>query len=849
MKRIFIPIIIATLTIVGCNRADFSDIESGVTIQLADYRAESYKNVKYNLRFDIPKSIDDKIEAVLNVEYNMINKGDIILDFKSDSSSVKSVKCNNLDVDYRFVNNHIIIDEQYANKGSNSVNITFVAGDMSLNRNKDYMYTLFVPDRASTAFPCFDQPDIKANFNLELNVPKSWRAVSNAPLDTIVDNGKKDMYHFKETRKMSTYLFSFVVGEFDTLNMRCGDRDVVLYHRVKDNDKLVSNVQEICRLITESVNYIEDYTTVPYPFQKYDLVAIPSFQYGGMEHPGNIYYRESKIFLNNNATQKEEMARANLIAHETAHIWFGDLVTMKWFNEVWLKEVFANFIADKITRQAFPMINFRLNFLLSHFPKSYSEDRTKGANPVTTPLDNLNNAGSVYGNIIYHKAPIIMQQLEFLIGYDLFRDGVQEYVKQYSFGNATFNDLIEILDERSLDNLVKWSDSWVYRAGMPEIDISTSPSDSVVKVSLIGDYKKKHMWPQSMKFSFLNVNYPDTLVFFSGKEVSVPVKLSNCQVCLPNSDGIAYGYFKLDSCALAYLCDNVYKTRDDLQRSVMWLDIWENYLNGNVDNNMMMTTFLNSIKTEDNPLMFANIASYFKTFWWLFTDNNTRTAEADNLEQMLMNRVRTEEGKIRASLYNLLISVFMSDNTWNHLYSTWRTEGDLFGFNLSDSDLEKLSLQLALIKPKRATEILRTQTQRIDNIDKRRRYEFVSKALNGVKERRDEFFATFVNEENRAQEPWVQQAVSYLNHPYRSDEALERLPMALELLQEIQQTGDIFFPKGWLLSVYSGLWQQEAIDITERFLEANPDYPLHLKRKILQASDITERSAKIRDKF
>ncbi|MCT4638776.1 MAG: M1 family aminopeptidase [Bacteroidales bacterium] len=848
MKRVLIPII-AVFIIAACKRTDFKDVENGVTLELADYRANSYKDVKYDLSFDIPKGVDEKIDAELSVEYNMVRKGDIILDFKSDSSSVKEVKCNNSTVEYRFVNNHIIIDEQYTTKGANSVNIKFIAGDMSLNRNKDYMYTLFVPDRASTAFPCFDQPDIKANFNLALNIPKNWKAVSNAPLDSVMDNGKKDIYYFKESRKMSTYLFSFVAGEFDTLNMRCGDRDVVLYHRVKDNDKLVSNVQEIGRLITESLNYVEDYTTVPYPFQKYDLVSIPSFQYGGMEHPGNIYYRESKIFLDNNATQKEEMARANLIAHETAHIWFGDLVTMKWFNEVWLKEVFANFIADKITRQAFPMVNFRLNFLLSHFPKSYSEDRTKGANPVTTPLDNLNNAGSVYGNIIYHKAPILMQQLEFLIGYDLFRDGVQEYVKQYSFGNATFNDLVKILDKRSLDNLVKWSDSWIYRAGMPEIEITTSQTDSVVNISLIGEYKKKHMWPQSMKFSFLNVNYPDTLVFFSGKEVSVPVKLSNCQVCLPNSDGIAYGYFKLDSCALTYLCANVYNTRDDLQRSVMWLDIWENYLNGNINNDMMMETFLNSLRTEKDPLMFANIAGYFKTYWWLFTENSERNNMSAHVENMLLDRIRTEEGKIRSSVYNLLVSVFTSDATWNRLHTVWKNESSLFDFKLSGSDLEKLSLQLALIKPERAGNILRVQKRRIDNIDKRRRYEFVSKALNSDKERRDEFFATFVNEENRAQEPWVQQAVSYLNHPYRSDEALERLPMALELLQEIQQTGDIFFPKGWLLSVYSGLWQQEAVDITERFLEANLDYPLHLKRKILQASDITERSAKIRHKF
>ncbi|MCK7496004.1 MAG: hypothetical protein MZW92_37410 [Comamonadaceae bacterium] len=171
-----------------------------------------------------------------------------------------------------------------------------------------------------------------------------------------------------------------------------------MYHRESDSLKVLRNQQKIFDLHFSSIEWLEKYTNIPYPFQKFDFVVIPSFQYSGMEHPGAILYRDSKLFLDESAGIRDELSRANLIAHETAHIWFGDLVTMKWFSQVWLKEVFANFIADKIVNPQFPDVNHNLNFLISHYPESYSVDRTAGANPVDQTLDNMKNAGTLYGS-------------------------------------------------------------------------------------------------------------------------------------------------------------------------------------------------------------------------------------------------------------------------------------------------------------------------------------------------------------------------------------------------------------------------------------------------------------------
>ena len=177
-------------------------------------------------------------------------------------------------------------------------------------------------------------------------------------------------------------------------------------------NKIEESVGEIFNIHQKSIEYLEEYTAHKFPFQKMDFATIPPFQYGGMEHVGAIQYRESSLFLDKNATQNRKLGRAKLIAHETSHMWFGDLVTMKWFNDVWMKEVFANFMADKIMNPVFPEVNHGLQFTMAHYPSAYSEDRTQGTNAIRQNLDNLKNAGSLYGRIIYNKAPIMMRQLE-----------------------------------------------------------------------------------------------------------------------------------------------------------------------------------------------------------------------------------------------------------------------------------------------------------------------------------------------------------------------------------------------------------------------------------------------------
>lgn len=178
--------------------------------------------------------------------------------------------------------------------------------------------------------------------------------------------------------------------------------------------------------------------------------------------------------LDQSATQGQLLGRASVIAHETAHMWFGDLVTMRWFNDVWMKEVMANFMAAKIVNPSFPEINHELRFLLSHYPAAYEVDRTAGSNPIRQQLGNLDEAGALYGPIIYDKAPIVMRQLETILGENTFREGMREYLKKYSFGNATWLELVGSLEARKPGKVARWSRAWVELRGRPEITTTVS---------------------------------------------------------------------------------------------------------------------------------------------------------------------------------------------------------------------------------------------------------------------------------------------------------------------------------------------------------------------------------------
>lgn len=363
-------------------------IENGVTKSLADFRSSLISEIHYQLNFDIPKEKSQDISAKETLSFYLNSaQFPLQIDFKGASNQLKKLSINGKIKSIHYQNEHIIIPASALIKGKNDIQIDFIAGSSALNRNDDYLYTLFVPDRARTCFPCFDQPNLKATFGLTLEVPGEWKVISNGILKgTILNQGRK-ICEFANSDRISTYLFSFTAGKFIAAEQEIDQKSAQFLYRETDSTKIRMSVDSVFQAHQNAINFLSKWTAIPFPFQKIGFIGIPDFQFGGMEHPGAVQYQASTLFLDSSATKSQFISRANLISHETAHMWFGDLVSIKWFDDVWTKEVFANFMADKVSESLKGQEEFDHKFLIDHFPAAYSIDRTTGANPIRQPLD------------------------------------------------------------------------------------------------------------------------------------------------------------------------------------------------------------------------------------------------------------------------------------------------------------------------------------------------------------------------------------------------------------------------------------------------------------------------------
>ena len=824
--------------------------EAGVSKRLNDQRFHDYANLVYRLDFQIPEKKSQNILGKLMLSFQINNlEHPVVLDFQNTSSHVKQVKVNHKKADYTFANHHIILPAHTFKKGTNLISIDFIAGNQALNRNDEYLYTLFVPGRASTAFPCMDQPNLKAKFDLHLYIPKDWIAVANGKMiDQQIVNDQRSL-KFATTKPLSTYLFSFVAGKFKVATKVIDGRHLKMYYRETDTVKVKQNLDDVFKLEANAIDWMENYTAIKYPFGKFDFVLIPAFQYSGMEHPGAVLYNASRVFLDPSATQTQKLFRASLIAHETAHMWFGDLVTMKWFDDVWLKEVFANFMAAKIVQPAFPGINHQLSFLIDHFPKAYAIDRTPGANPIKQKLGNLNMAGMLYGAIIYHKAPIVMMKLEDLIGKDALRNGLREYLNKYRFSNADWDDLIAILDKKTDTDLKKWSLVWVKKSGMPHYQLSIKEHQFVLKQE--DPLKRGLIWPQAFRFINLSKIYPDSGMFFNNQKLQRISIGHPARLIWLNADGKAYGYIRMSPAMKNFMASSNFMQINAIQRASAYISLWENFQNEGFTPMEINRLIRLNIQRETTEQNINYLLSIYPSLFWRFNTVASRKSLAKSMEPVLWEKIENSStASLKSTYYHAWLRTAITRDGIQKMLTLWNGKRIIKGLPLSENDYIRLSYELAVRQENDSDNIiprniLQQQLQKTKNPDKKREIAFVMPALNENIGIRSEFFEQLKKPSNRKHEPWVTLALTYLHHPLRAQSALKFILPSLEMLEEIQQTGDIFFPKAWLDATFSGHQSPQAAQIIEEFISKNHDLNIKLKQKVLQSADPVLRAGKM----
>ncbi len=843
-----LPILVtAFLSICGffaSARLSNAEEEPGTSLALARLRSAQISNLSYQIRFSIPRSSNEPIRGSEQISFDLTGPlRPVILDFQGENPQSFSVNSGELDV--AVVQGHIEIAAAALRTGHNSIQVSFVAGESGFHRRDDFLYTLFVPDNASKSFPCFDQPDLKARFELSLQIPSDWEAVSQGRLISESRDGDRKSLQFTLTQPTSTYLFAFAAGKFATAVRTVDGRRMTMFHRESDLAKVSRNIDAIFQLHENALNWMELYTGIPYPYEKFDFVILPAFPFSGMEHPGSIFYSDKSLFLEKTATQSDFLARARTISHETAHIWFGDLVTMRWFDDVWLKEVFANFMADKIVGPQFPSINHPLSFFLAHYPSAYAIDRTKGSNPIRQNLDNLGQASELYGDIIYHKAPIAMRQLEAIVGVEKFQQRLRLYLQSFKFANATWSDLIRILGGAEPDSLLaNWDDAWIETPGRPTIR-TTINGDRIVIASI--DPEGNHrVWPQTLliKAGSSERSVQASLLIGRDGVVSYPLPPGfRPNYVLTDARDPGYALFLLDDRTIEFLIAHLEDIRDENLRAVAWVDLWESMVERRIAPKDFVNIAIRALPLEAQELTIDHVLRNLRSAYWALLSDSERHEVHAELEEMLWRGANTQMAtpSQQASYFKAYLALFSSEQAWNNIYGIWRGEAKISGLALSESDFMDIAYNLSLRRPREGRLIAEEQLRRIDDGERKREFEFVSPAAFGSESERDQLFGLLLQRDGRRNEPWVRSALYYLHHPIHGAGSEKYVAPSLQFLTEVKATGGIFFPGYWLAGSLQFHVTRNVRAIVDEYLRTDATLQPGLKLKLLQAADMLMR--------
>ncbi|MBA3633250.1 MAG: ERAP1-like C-terminal domain-containing protein [Acidobacteria bacterium] len=868
-------------------------IDAGVSQTLAKWRAANYSDVRYKLNLTL-----EKMSPTLKgtIEISVKNNADqIILDWrkirgKEDLSKVSNVFLNGKPAKFEEINEHLVFKDGIK-IGENVIKLDFTSpiatSGAAITRYVDkedsaeYVYSLFVPSDASTAFPVFDQPDLKARFKLELIYPKDWKSVSNTQSSGVLlkDNWKTS---FQETQPISTYVFAFAAGNFelfkestaniqdksyklespstDKLNQPIAPRrETFIYVRKSQAEKFKQHAAEVFRLNREGVKFLESYFGYLFPFPKYDLVLIPEFPFGGMEHAGATFLREDRVIFPTEPTKNDFVTRANLIFHEAAHQWFGDTVTMRWFDDLWLKEGFAEFMAYKTLEKVMPEYNAWKIFYERNKQLAYLTDATKGTTPIYQEIPNLSAAKSAYGNIVYRKAPSFLRQAEFYLGEDKFQTAVRAFLKKHEFANAEWTDLVKEFETASKQDLKDWADVWVKQYGLPFIRTQLTDKNSLSRL-LSQEIRSDEnaFWQQKVKVLTITNKGERKIqeVIFerkNSKSWQLPRNISQipsdyAPFVFPNYQDYGYGIFLLDEKSRAYVLKNIQNEKDDFLRTMMWGSLWDSVREAELAPRDYVALIIKNINVETDEVTIASLLARVSTAMNYYLSDTQKAELAPQIEKLLLEKTQTANtlGQ-RITYFRAFLNLANSESARNTLKDVLSGKLKIKDLALKPKDKFDIVTKLLILGDKDAPQLL-ANLEKTEIDDSAKRYAYAAKAGIGTMENKAKFYNDFVSNKEIS-ESWIEAAFVPFNSIRQDDLTLPYLNKALAELPNLKKNRKIFFINGWLSAFIGGQKSEEALAIVNRFLTENPNLDKDLRLKILENADGLERAVKIRAKF
>jgi aminopeptidase N len=441
-------------------------------------RKRQISAVSYQLHVELDEA-SASFTGEIKIDFTLAknNKMPVTVDF--DGGQVLSVQLNGKPISWQHEKWFIRLAPELFATGKNNLQIHYrhafaTAGD-GLHRYQDqqtgnvYLYSNFEPFNAHKMFPHFDQPDIKATYTLDVVAPEKWQVISTTRETHVDSQGDKKHWLFPQTPVMASYVFSLHAGPYAVWEDKAGDIPLRLFARQELAQYV--NFKEWFLFTQQAFAFYNQYFNYPYPFAKYDQLIVPDFNSGAMENIGAVTFNETYI-SRGQKTYLQRMRNDNVISHEMAHMWFGDLVTMGWWNGLWLNESFATYMASLQQANNSEFKNDAWSVFYADMKQwAYTADQQVTTHAIELPVANTAVAFTNFDGITYGKGASVLKQLAIYVGEDNFRQGVATYLKKYAYSNTRLKDFMDEVAAPAKQDLFGWSQEWLYKAGLNTIRV------------------------------------------------------------------------------------------------------------------------------------------------------------------------------------------------------------------------------------------------------------------------------------------------------------------------------------------------------------------------------------------
>jgi aminopeptidase N len=448
-----------------------------------------------------------------------------------------------------------------------------------------YLHTQFEPFDAHTVYACFDQPDLKARFRLSATAPSAWTLVSNEPVASrTTEREGVDVWRFETTPPLSTYITALVAGPMHAVVDDSGPIPLGLYSRESLAPYL--EPEEMFEITRAGLDFYAEVFGQPYPFTKYDQLFVPEFNWGAMENAGCVTFSESYLFRSR-VTQAARTARGATVLHELAHMWFGDLVTMRWWGDLWLNESFATYMAFWALAERTRFTSAWVQFINREAVWAIEQDQLPTTHPIVADAPDTDTAINNFDGITYAKGAMVLGQLVAWVGVDAFTSGLQDYFARNAWGNAELKDFLAALEKASGRPLDTWGRQWLETTGVNtlELDLATDADQRYTRVGVVQhtDPEQPELRDQRIAIGLYDID-GDALVRRTAVELDVTGERSPvpalaghraAALILPNDGLRSYAKVRLDERSLTTLRGHLGLVRDPLARAQGWMIAWD----------------------------------------------------------------------------------------------------------------------------------------------------------------------------------------------------------------------------------------------------------------------------------